>query len=424
MKGDLTAFQKAKLLPVTIDHYFFMYKKEERIMKETILGTLLLSLAAILLILPGSGLAQDTIKIGFFAPITGPAAADGASAKHAVDLAVKEVNDSGGIRGKKVELIVYDDRLNPQEAVAIANKLIEKDQVVGVASGSYSGPTRVAAPIFQKAGMPMVAGYAVHPDVTWDPKQKKPNDYCFRNGFLGEIEGAAAAEYAVKNLKAMKMSLIFMDNDFGRAISAGFASHAEKLGATILVKQMYKFPGEKDFRPFLTRIKEGNPDLIFAAGYYNEAAAIVRQSKELGIKAPIMGEEGFDSPKFLEIAGSAAEGVIIATNLDRDDPRPLVQNFLKNYRQTYEKNADMVGASSYDAFMILVNAIKEAGTAPSAIQKALLATKDYNGLTGKISRFVQGEVVKPVQIQVVKEGKFRRLGVVDNPEVITPPTKK
>jgi branched-chain amino acid transport system substrate-binding protein len=424
MKGDLTAFQKAKLLPVTIDHYFFMYKKEERIMKETILGTLLLSLAAILLILPGSGLAQDTIKIGFFAPITGPAAADGASAKHAVDLAVKEVNDSGGIRGKKVELIVYDDRLNPQEAVAIANKLIEKDQVVGVASGSYSGPTRVAAPIFQKAGMPMVAGYAVHPDVTWDPKQKKPNDYCFRNGFLGEIEGAAAAEYAVKNLKAMKMSLIFMDNDFGRAISAGFASHAEKLGATILVKQMYKFPGEKDFRPFLTRIKEGNPDLIFAAGYYNEAAAIVRQSKELGIKAPIMGEEGFDSPKFLEIAGSAAEGVIIATNLDRDDPRPLVQNFLKNYRQAYGEDADMVGASSYDAFMILVNAIKEAGTAPSAIQKALLATKDYNGLTGKISRFVQGEVVKPVQIQVVKEGKFRRLGVVDNPEVITPPTKK
>jgi branched-chain amino acid transport system substrate-binding protein len=393
-------------------------------MKRTILGTLFLSLAAILLVLPGSAMSQDTVKIGFFAPITGPAAADGASAKHAVDLAVKEVNDAGGIRGKKVELIVYDDRLNPQEAVAIANKLIEKDRVAGVASGSYSGPTRVSAPIFQKAGMPMVAGYAVHPDVTWDPKQKKPNDYCFRNGFLGEIEGAAAAEYAVKSLKAKKMSLIFMDNDFGRAIAAGFAEQAEKLGGTILTKQMYKFPGEKDFRPFLTRIKEGNPDLIFAAGYYSEAAAIVRQSKELGIKATIMGEEGFDSPKFLEIAGPAAEGVIIATNLDRDDPRPLVQNFLKNYRQAYGEDADMVGASSYDAFMILVNAIKEAGTDPKAIQKALLATKDYNGLTGKISRFIQGEVVKPVQIQVVKEGKFRRLGVVDNPEVITPPTKK
>lgn len=369
-----------------------------------------------------SAYGQD-IPIGFFAPITGPAAADGASAKHAVELGLKEVNDGGGINGRKVNLIIYDDRLNPQEAVAIANKLIEKDKVVGVASGSYSGPTRVTAPIFQKAGMPMVAGYAVHPDVTWDPKEKKPNDFCFRNGFLGEIEGAAAAEFAVKNLKAKKIALIFMDNDFGRAISSGFAERAEKLGAAVLTKQMYKFPGEKDFRPFLTRIKEGNPDVIFAAGYYNEAASIVRQSKELGIKSQILGEEGFDSPKFLEIAGPAAEGVIIATNLDRDDPRPLVQNFLKNYQKAYNEDADMVGASSYDAFMILVNAIRKAGTDPKAIQKALLETKDYNGLTGKISRFVQGEVVKPVQIQVVKGGKFRRLGVVDNPEVITPPTK-
>jgi len=391
--------------------------------KRTLGGFLMVISTIFLFSLVGPSGAQDMIKIGFFAPITGPAAADGLSAKNAVELGLKEVNDSGGIRGKKVELIVYDDRLKAEEAVAIANKLIEKDKVVGVASGSYSGPTRVAAPIFQKAGMPMVAGYAVHPDVTWDPKQKKPNDYCFRNGFLGEIEGAAAAEFAVKNLKAKRISLIFMDNDFGRAISSGFAERAEKLGASILAKQMYKFPGEKDFRPFLTRIKEGNPEVIFAAGYYNEAASIVRQSKELGIRSQILGEEGFDSPKFLEIAGPAAEGVIIATNLDRDDPRPVVQNFLKNYRKAYGEDADMVGASSYDAFMILVNAVKEAGTDPQAIQRALLATKDYNGLTGKISRFVQGEVVKPVQIQVVKDGKFRRLVVIDNPEVITPPTK-
>ncbi len=385
---------------------------------------LLIMVLALLMFMTITAKAQDTIKIGFFAPITGPAAVDGASAKHAVELGLKEVNDGGGIKGKKVELIIYDDRLNPQEAVAIANKLIEKDKVVGVVSGSYSGPTRVSAPIFQKAGIPMVAGYAVHPDVTWDPKEKRPNDYCFRNGFLGEVEGAAAGEFAVKNLKAKKISIIFMDNDFGRAISSGFAERAGKLGATILTKQMYKFPGEKDFRPYLTRIKEGNPDLIFAAGYYNEAGSIVRQAKELGITTQILGEEGFDSPKFIEIGGPAAEGVIIATNLDRDDPRPLVQNFLKNYQKAYKEDADMVGASSYDAFMILVDAIRKAGTDHKAIQKALLETKDYNGLTGKISRFVQGEVVKPVQFQVVRGGKFHRLAVIDNPEIITPPTKK
>jgi branched-chain amino acid transport system substrate-binding protein len=371
----------------------------------------------------GGAAGQETMKIGFFAPITGPAAADGMSAKNAVELGVKEVNGGGGIKGKKVELIVYDDRLKAEEAVAIANKLIEKDKVVGVVSGSYSGPTRIVAPILQKAGMPMVAGYAVHPDVTWNPNTKAPNDFMFRNGFLGEVEGAAAAEFAVKDLKAKRMSIIAMDNDFGRSISAGFAERAEKLGASILAKQMYKFPGEKDFRPYLTTIKGGNPDVIFAAGYYNEAASIVRQAKELGIKSQILGEEGFDSPKFLEIAGDAAEGVMIATNLDRDDPRPLVQNFLKNYRAAYGHDADMVGASSYDAFMILVDAIKKVGTDPKAIRKALLETKDYNGLTGKISRFVQGEVVKPVQIQVVKDGKFRRKAIIDNPEIITPPKK-
>ena len=318
--------------------------------------------------------------------------------------------------GRKVDLIVYDDRFSPQEAVAIANKLIERDQVVGVVSGSYSGPTRVAAPIYAKAGIPMVAGYAVHPDVT------KSGESNFRQGFLGEVEGRAAGEYAVKVLKTKKPAVIYMDNDFGREISAGFIKQAEKRGAKVATSQMYKFPGEKDFRPFLTRIKDANPDLIFAAGYYNEAALIVRQAKELGIKTQILAEEGFDSPKFIELAGKDAEGVIIATNLDRDDPRPVVQNFLKNYKAAYKIDPDMVGASSYDAFMILVNAIGRAGsTNAKAIVSALKETKDYNGLTGKLSKFIKGEIVKPVQFQVVKGGVFRRHGVVDDPEIITPP---
>jgi len=375
---------------------------------------ILVVFAAMAALVSTPALAQDSIKIGFFAPITGPAAADGASAQHAVELAVKEVNAAGGIKGKKVELIVYDDRLNPQEAVAIANKLIEKDQVIGVVSGSYSGPTRVTAPIFAKAGVPMVAGYAVHPDVT------KAGESNFRNGYLGTVEGAAAAELAVKTLKAKRIAVLSMDNDYGRELGDGFKARAEKLGATVVSYQAYKFPGEREFRPFLTRVKEANPDLLFACGYYNEGALITRQAKELGLKVPIVGTEGMDSPKFLELAGPAAEGLMITTNLDRDDSRPLVQNFLKNYRQAYSIDADMVGASSFDAFKILVAAIEKAGTDQKAITKALMETRDYNGLTGKISRFIKGEAIKPVQIQVVKEGKFRRHSIIDNPEVITP----
>ena len=368
--------------------------------------------------MPAPAGAQETLKIGFFAPLTGPVAADGASAKQAVELAMKEVNAAGGILGKQVELVVYDDRLNPQEAVAIAHRLIEKDQVVGVVGGSFSGPSRVTAPLFAKARVPMVTGYAVHPDAT------KGSDSNFRIGFLGEVEGGAAGEYAVKVLKSRKPAVISIDNDFGREIAAGFARRVEKLKATVRIQQMYKYPGETDFRPILTRIKEAQPDLIFAAGYYDVAALITLQAKELGLTTPILAKGGFDSPKFIELAKGTAEGVIVATNLDRDDPRPFVQTHLQAYQAAYHSALDMVGASSFDAFMVLATAIQRAGTTNRQdVIKALNETKDYHGLTGKISKFVKGEVVKPVQFQIVKHGTFRRHGVVDNPEVITPPVQ-
>jgi branched-chain amino acid transport system substrate-binding protein len=363
----------------------------------------------------GPALAAEAIKIGFFAPITGPAAADGASARHAVELAAKEINDAGGIKGRKIELVIYDDRLNPQEAVAVANKLIEKDQVVGVVSGSYSGPTRVTAPIFAKAGIPMVAGYAVHPDVT------KAGDSNFRNGLLGVVEGAAAAELAVKAFKAKRIAILSMDNDYGRELGSGFRQRAEKLGAAIVSYQSYKFPGEREFRPFLTRVKEANPDLLFACGYYNEGALVTRQAKELGLNVQIIGTEGMDSPKFLELAGPAAEGLVIVTTLNRDDPRQHVQNFLRAYRQAYAIDADMVGASSYDALKILAAAIEKVGTDPRAITKFIAESPGFDTLTGPVRRFIKGEPLKPVQVQVVREGKFRYHSAIDTPEVITPP---
>jgi branched-chain amino acid transport system substrate-binding protein len=264
----------------------------------------------------------------------------------------------------------------------------------------------------------MVAGYAVHPDVT------RGSDSNFRIGFLGEVEGGAAGEYAVEALQSRRPALISIDNDFGREIAAGFAKRAEKLGAKVLLQQMYKYPGETDFRPFLTRIKAAQPDLIFAAGYHDVAALMTLQAKKLGITTPILDKGGFDSPKFIELAKGTAEGVIVATNLDRDDPRPAVQARLKAFQAAYRSPLDMVGASSFDAFMVLANAIGRAGTTnPQDVIKALNETRDYNGLTGKIRRFIKGEVVKPVQFQIVRDGAFHRHGVVDTPEVITPPVQ-
>ncbi len=360
--------------------------------------------------------AQDPIKIGFFAPLTGFAAADGASARHSAEIAVEEINAAGGLRGRSVELVVYDDRHNSNEAVALANKLVERDRVVGVVSGSYSMPSRVTAPIFARAGVPMVVGYAVHPDVT------KAGSCIFRNGYLGQVEGGAAAESAVTRQKARRIAVLTVDNDFGRVTSAAFIERARRLGAEIVSEQVFKL-GEKEFGPYLTRLQGQPLDLIFHTSYYNEGAQIVRKARELGLTAALEGTEGIDSPKFLELAGPAAEGVTFTTNLNRDDPRPEVQSFLKKYQAKAGVGADMVGASTYDAVKILAHGIQEGGTEARAICQAIANLRDYPAVTGRIVRFTKGEVTKPVQVQIVRDGKIRSFATIDNPEVITPPVQ-
>jgi branched-chain amino acid transport system substrate-binding protein len=322
----------------------------------------------------------------------------------------------GGLLGKKVELVYYDDRMDTKEAVALARKLIEKDQIVGFVGGSYSMPTRAVAPIFQEANIPLVAAYAVHPDVT------KAGDYCFRNGFLGSVEGKACGFVAVQMLKAKRIALMTTDNDFGREMAAGFNDYIGKQGkgSEVVFSQTFPF-NEKDYKPYLSKLKETNADLVVVSGYYFHTAPIMKQAREMGIDTRILGEEGADSPKTIEIAGKAAEGFIIVTNLNRDDPRPEVQSFLKEYEERFKKMPDMVGASAYDAFMIICEGIKGARNLKgSAIKDAIAATKNYNALTGMINSFKSGEVVKDVQVQIVKDGRFRYYAVVNDPEIITP----
>lgn len=360
----------------------------------------------------------EPIKIGLHAPLTGFAAADGLSVRQSVELAAKQVNDAGGINGRPVQLVVYDDRADGKEAVAVAYKLIEQDKVVAVVGGSYSAPMRAVAPIYQQAGIPMVAGFAVHPDIT------RAGDFIFRCGMLGPIEGAAAGEVVGTVLKAKTACQLTMDNDFGRALAEGFRKRAGELGIKIVWETLYPL-GEQDFTPYVTRLKQLNADVVFASGYYNEAAQFCKQAREMGLKSQIFGEEGFDSPKFIEIAGKAAEGVIIVTNLNRDDTRPVARKFIEDYRKLYKMEPDMVGASNFDAFLVIADAIRRAGsTDPKAIRDAVAATKDFNGATGVIRGFNKlGECMKPIQAQIVKDGQFRYFAEVSDLAIITPPEK-
>jgi branched-chain amino acid transport system substrate-binding protein len=365
----------------------------------------------------GTATAANTVKIGLLAPLTGFAAADGLSVLNSVKLAVERVNKEGGVLGKNVALISYDDRADAKEAVGLSRKLIQQDRVVGVVAGSYSTPTRAVAPIFQDDEIPMISAYAVHPDIT------KAGNYCFRNGFLGTVEGKSAAYVSVKMLKAKKIALLTSDNDFGRTLAQGFREYIKTMpnDAEIVYAQTYPFK-EKDFKPYLSKIKEIGPDMIFASGYYFQTGPVVNQAREMGLTMNILGEEGADSPKFLEIAGKAAEGFVIVTNLNRDDPRPEVQDFLKEFENRYGIQPDMVGASAYDAFMLIVDGIKRSGSLKGpAIRKAIANTKDFNGLTGVLKGFTDiGEVVKEVQVQIVRDGRFRNFGVVSDLKLITP----
>ncbi len=363
----------------------------------------------------GTPQATTPIKIGFFAPESGFAAADGQSAQDAAKLAVEEINKSGGINGRTLQLVDYDDASDANQAVSIANKLVTLDQVTAVVSGSYSDQTLAAAPVFQKAQIPMIAAYAVNPGIP------ATGNFIFQQSFTGTVEGRAGAELAVKMLGGKKIAIVAIDNDFGHSLVDGFKAHAQQLGATIVAEDYNQF-GEKDFGPIITRDLNKGADLFYMVEYGPEGSQFIRSWKTLGVKKPLVGTEGVDSTtQFLQVVGTDADGMVITTNLDRDSTDPNVQTFVKDFTAEFGHAPDMVAASTYDAFFVLAQAMKTNGVTPDQIRQGIAAIKDFNAITGKIVGYTaNNEVIKPVQLQIVQNGQFHHYGVVDDPTLIQP----
>jgi branched-chain amino acid transport system substrate-binding protein len=358
---------------------------------------------------------QGPIKVGFFSPMTGFAAADGTSALQAAQLAVKMINEKGGVLGRQLELVHYDDAAAPDQASSISRKLIEQDKVVAGISGSYSGATRAAAPIFQEAGVPMISAYAIHPEIT------ATGDKIFRVGTLATVQGAVGAELVGKVLGAKKVAILTVDNDFGVSLTEGFKQHATDLGLDIVLEEKYPL-GETEFRPIIGKIKEANPDAVYATGYYNEASNLVSQAVDEGLTTQIIGQEGYDSPKLMELAGTAAEGVIITTDLNRDSDRPMTKLFLEQYKAEYGEDADMVGASAFDAVQVLAYALNTAeATDADAITQAIAGLKNFEDVaSGPFWSYTdKREVVRPVSSQIVKDGAFHLYHEFDDLDLVT-----
>ena len=356
----------------------------------------------------------DTVKVGFNVPLTGFAAADGESALNGAKLAVNQANANGGINGKQIELVIYDDQASPKEAVPIANRLIEKDGVKVAVSGSYSGSTRAAAGIFQAAGIPYISAYAIHPGIT------RAGKYVFRTSFMGEVQGRAGALLIGQTMQLKRVVVITLKNDFGKSLAAGFKAEAANFGIEIINEYEYSIP-DRQFGPIVAKVRADKPDAIYASGYFFTAGPLVNQLRSGGVTVPIIGQEGYDSEQFIKIAGAASEGVIITTSLDRDSNSPETRSFITEYEKLTRNKVDMVAASGHTALNVVIAALRIAGTSnPKAIRNAIEKTQ-LTAATGHISFNALGEVRKNVQVQIVRNGGWHYHSEIRDQTLLAPP---
>lgn len=334
----------------------------------------------------GCGAGGDTIKVGAMYEMTGGQATFGTSAGNGAKLAIKEINAKGGLLGKKVELVVGDNKSEPSEAANITTKLITQDKVVAVMGSTTSSNTIAASNVALSNKVPLLSAAATNPKVTVDDSGKV-KDYVFRACFIDPFQGTVAANFALKDLKA-KTAAILIDNssDYSKGLSKFFKESFIKNGGQVIVEEAY-LQKDQDFKAVLTKFAAAKPDIIYVPGYYEEVGKIVKQAREMGITSPILGGDGWDSPKLAEIAGAEALNNTFLTNhYSPEDKSPAVAQFVEKYKAEYGLVPDAMAALGYDTMMLLAEAITKANSvSPDKIKDALAAIKDFKAVTGNIT---------------------------------------
>jgi branched-chain amino acid transport system substrate-binding protein len=369
------------------------------------LAILLGAIAAAAVLSCGAEKAPGTegIQVGFFGALTGPTATFAQSGRNGVTLAVEELNGAGGVLGgKRIELLVEDDRGEASEAASVVSKLITRDHVVALIGEQASSRTIAAAPIAQSYGVPMISPTSTNVDVT------KKGDYIFRACFTDSYQGGVLASFARRDLEA-KSAAILVDarSDYSVGLAQAFRESFEREGGKIAGELKYT-EGDSDFRAQLTAIRALAPDVLLVPGYYTDAGLIARQARALGMTAVLLGADGWDSPKLAEIGGEAIEGAYFSNHYSVDDPSPAVRTFAAAYRRRFGADPDSIAALSYDATKLLADAIKRAGsTEGKRIRDALADTKGFAGVSGTIDMDADRNPIKPAVILKVERGRFR-----------------
>jgi len=349
----------------------------------------------------------DIIKIGANLEMTGGNATFGQSATNGAKLAIKQTNDKGGVLGKQLTLVVADNKSEAAEAANAMQKLVTQDKVVAVIAPIASSSVIAAAQVNAENKVLAISPTASNPKVTVDPATGKVRDYNFRAAFIDPFQGSVMAVFAQKSLNA-KTAAIYIDNssDYAKGLGHFFKETFEKNGGTIVTSEAY-LAKDTDFKATLTKIKAQTPDVVFVPGYYQEVGMIIKQARELGLTVPFLGGDGWDSAKLPEIGGAQAlNNSFFSNHYSPDDNSPDVVAFVEAYKKEYNQTPDAFAALSYDATMMVIQAMKRANSAdPVKIKDELANTKDYQAVSGLISFNTTHDPVKSAVIIEMKEGK-------------------
>ena len=349
----------------------------------------------------------EAIIIGEVGSLTGSEAAFGISTRNGIELAIDEANAAGGVKGRKIKVIVYDDQSKPEEAGSSVARLLGQDKAQIILGEVASTNSLAMAPKAQEAQVPMISPSSTNPKVT------EVGDYIFRVCFIDPFQGYVMAKYAKEELKFTRVAILTdKKSAYSDGLTEVFQRKFAEMGGKIVGVEAYS-KGDTDFRAQLTNIKKLKAEGLYVPGYYQDVAIIAEQAKELGIKVTMMGGDGWDSAKLFELGGSAVDGSYVSNHYSADDPSPRVQDFIKRYNERYKTVPDSLAALGYDSARVAVDAMQRAKTLTGpAIRDEIAKTKDFPGVAGNITLDDKRNPVKPAVVLKIEGGKFKYVATV------------
>jgi len=350
---------------------------------------------------------ENKIRVGVFNSLTGLTATFGISSSHGIQMAADEWNAKGGLLGKQIELIIEDDQSKPEEAALAVSKLINQNRVVAILGEVASSRTLAGAPIAQKAGVPLITPASTNPKVT------QVGDFIFRVCYTDSFQGVVCARFAAQNLGLKRLAVLTdVKNDYSIGLAEYFKGEALALGAEIVSEESYS-EGDTDFRAQITTIKAANPQAIFIPGYYTEAGLIAKQVREQNMNVVLIGGDGWDSPRTVEIGGEAVEGSFFCNHYSAEDTSHLVRTFVEKYSKQYGNIPDAMAPLSYDAANLLFDAIARAGSTEGAtIRDAIAQTRDFPGVCGTVTIDAERNARKAAVMLQIEGGKLKVYDVI------------